>query len=26
MASQAECEMCFETHVVISTDIFRCSG
>jgi len=26
MASQAECERCFETYVVISTYIFRCSG
>ena len=26
MASQADCERCFEAYVVISTYIFRCSG
>jgi len=26
MVSQAECESCFETYVVIFTYIFRCSG
>jgi len=26
MASQSECERCFETYVVIFTYIFRCSG
>ena len=26
MASQAECERCFEAYVLVSTYIFRCSG
>jgi len=26
MASQSECEKCFEIYVVIFTHIFRCSG
>jgi len=26
MASQSECERCFETYVVIFNYIFRCSG